>query len=107
LSKSALSCGNRKDCPTIRPNLTPLAIIEIHLALPSAARVWDARGMANWRVGAPVMCSKDYGDCNQGFKGIIIESRGSWTVEWVISYSDGAKQLTISENNIGKHFVLI
>ena len=102
-----MSCVNRKDCPTIRPNLTLLAIIEIHLALPSAAHVWDARGMANWKIGSALMCSKDYGDCKQGMKGIIIESQGSWTVNWVISYSDGAKKLTISDNDIGKHFVLI
>ena len=53
------------------------------------------------------MCSKDYGDCEQGMKGIITESHGSWTVDWVISYSDGAKKLTISENDIGKHFAQI
>ena len=102
-----MSCVNRKDCPTIRPNLTLLAIIEIHLALPYVAGVWQAHGMANWKVGAAVMCSKDYDYMKQGMKGIIIESQGSWTVNRVISYSDGAKKLTISENDIEKHFVQI
>ena len=63
--------------------------------------------MANWKVGAAVMCSKDYDSMKQGMKGIIIESQGSWTVNWVISYLDGAKKLTISENDIEKHFVQI
>lgn len=102
-----MSCVNRKDCPTIGANLTRLAAMEIHFALPSAAGVWHARGMANWKIGSALMCSKDYGDCEQGMKGIITESHGSWTVDWVISYSDGAKKLTISENDIGKHFVQI
>lgn len=102
-----MSCVNHKDCPTIRPNLTPFASIEIHSALPYVAGVWQAHGMANWKVGAAVMCSKDYDYMKQGMKGIIIESQGSWTVNWVISYSDGAKKLTISENDIEKHFVQI
>ena len=102
-----MSCVNRKDCPSIGANLTRLAAMEIHSALPYVAGVWQAHGMANWKVGAAVMCSKDYDYMKQGMKGIIIESQGSWTVNWVISYSDGAKKLTISENDIEKHFVQI
>ena len=103
-----LSCVNRKDYPSIRPNLTLLAIIEIHLALPSAARMWDARGMANWKTGSALICIKDYDGMKQGDKGVIVAlSEGFFSNTYDISYKDGAKKCTYRGSEMDKYFAQI
>ena len=71
------------------------------------ARKWHAYGMADWKIGAEVMCFKDYGDCKQGMKGIIIAWEGSWHPEATISYRDGAGKVKIKKDYIGDHFTQI
>ena len=103
-----MSYVNRKDCPTIRPNLTLLAIIEIHLALPYVAGVWQAHGMANWKTGSALICIKDYDGMKQGDKGVIVAlSEGFFSNTYDISYKDGAKKCTYRGSEMDKYFAQI
>jgi hypothetical protein len=84
-----MSCVNHKDCPTIRPNLTPFASIEIHLALPSAAGVWHARGMADWKIGDKVISIADGHLMKKNVKGEITHRYETFfNIEFTISYVD-------------------
>lgn len=103
-----MSCVNRKDCPTIGANLTRLAAMEIHSALPSVAGVRHARGMANWKTGSALICIKDYDGMKQGDKGVIIAlSEGFFSNTYDISYKDGAKKCTYRGSEMDKYFAQI
>ena len=53
------------------------------------------------------MCSKDYEVMKQGMKGIIIEEFGMFSVNWVISFQDGAKKCSCKGEDMDKYFVQI
>jgi hypothetical protein len=63
--------------------------------------------MANWKIGTALMCSKDYEVMKQGMKGIIIEEFGMFSVNWVISFQDGAKKCSCKGEDMDKYFVQI
>jgi hypothetical protein len=88
------------------PSVLDLAEL-VHAYLSESARLWHYSGMANWKIGSALMCSKDYDGMKQGMKGIIIEEFGMMSYNWVISYLDGAKKLTCKGDDMDKYFVQI
>jgi len=75
--------------------------------------MWQDLGMANWKLGAAVMCTNDYhqndeNNFKQGMKGVIVDEYNTmFTWRFTISFRDGAGKVTIPGDDMDKHCALI
>jgi hypothetical protein len=74
------------------------------------ARMWHDSGMAKYKVGTALVCTKDFGKIKQGEKGAIVKEvpysffSGS---DWYLSFNEGKTTEICPDDKMDPHFVII